>query len=134
MAAVPSSAEGGTPLTHEIPTSMEIRGNKNAAEAIAATVEIRAVGEVTPSSSVPAQTSDQPLDQQQQQQNESRPVVIATPAPQPTMMSRSPTNTITNTNQVQETSPFRSPRSVAPSTDPDGQTLQELQQTERVYN
>ena len=57
MAAVPSSAEGGTPLTHEIPASMEIRGNENA-EAIAATVEIRAVGEVTPSSSVPTQTSD----------------------------------------------------------------------------
>ena len=50
------------------------------------------------------------------------------------MMSRSPTNTITNTNQVQETSPFRSPRSIAPSADPDGQTIQELRRTESVLH
>jgi len=62
MAAVPSSADGGTPPTHEIPATVEIRGNENADAS--ATVEIRAVGEVTPSSSVPAHTSDQPLQQQ----------------------------------------------------------------------
>ena len=81
-------------------------------------------------------TSDQPL--KPPQQNESRPVVNATPAPQQNMMSRSPTNTITNTNtntnQVQETLPFRSPRSIAPSTNPDSQTIQELRRTERVYH
>ena len=76
MATMPSSAEGGTPPTHEF------CGNENAyaAEFNTATVEICAVGEVTPSSSVPAQISDQPLDPQQHQ-NESIPVVKATPAP-----------------------------------------------------
>ena len=105
-------------------------------------VEIREIGEVaaranttvnaqvTPSSSVPAQTSDQPLEPQQQ--NESRRVVNATPAPQRNMMSRSTTTTTTTTttnpniNQVQETLPLRSPRSITPSTDPDGYTIQEL--------
>ena len=83
---------------------------------------------MTPSSSVPAHTSDQPL----QQQNESRPILTATPAPQQNAMSRSPTNTIRNTNQVPETLPFRSLCSTL-SNNPDGQTIQELQQTERVY-
>ena len=59
--------------------------------------------------------------------------MTATPAPQRNTMSRSATNTITNTNQVLETLPFQSPRSIAPSADPDGQTIQELRQTERVY-
>ena len=63
MATMPSSAEGGTPPTHKIPATVEICGNENTAEINAATVEIRAVGEVvnaqvTPSSSVPAHTSD----------------------------------------------------------------------------
>jgi len=37
-----------------------------------------------------------------------------------------------NTNQVQKTLPFRSPR-YASCADPDGQTIQERRQTERVY-
>ena len=52
------------------------------------------------------------------------------------MMSRSPTNKITNTNinQVQETLHFRSPRFIASFTDPDDQTTQELRRTEKVYH
>ena len=108
MAAMPSSAKGETPPTNNIPgtnpATVEIRViGEVAARAIATTAN----AQVTPSSSVPAQPSDQPL--QQQQQNESRLVVNATPVPQLNMMSRSTTTTTTtnlNTNQVQETLPF----------------------------
>ena len=125
MAAVPSSAEGGgtPPNERKIHATVEIR---EISEVIPAAITTTVNAPVTPFSSVPAHTSDQPL----QQQNESRPIVTATPAPQPNAMSRSPTNTNTitntNTNQVQEPLPFRSLRSIAPSTDPDGQTIQEL--------
>ena len=59
MAAVPSSAEGGTPLNeHEIPVTAEIR--REIGEVVpVATTTVNA--QVTPSSSVPTQTSDQPL-------------------------------------------------------------------------
>ena len=139
MAAMLSSAEGETPPTNDIPgtnpATVEIRVIGEVAAREIATTTVNA--QVTPFSSVPAQTSDQPLQlQTQTQQNECRQILTATPAPKPTAMSRSTTNTniITYTNQVQETLPFRSPRSIAPSADPDGQTIQELRRTERVYH
>ena len=71
MAAMPSSAEGETPPTNDLPgtnpATVGIRViGEVAARAIATTT---ANAQVTPSSSVPAQPSDQPL--QQQQQNKS---------------------------------------------------------------
>ena len=83
MVLMPSRAKGETPPTNKNPTTVEIR--------VIGEVEARAIttvnAQVTPSSSVPAQTSDQPLNSSipgsdpTQQQYESRPVVNATPVP-----------------------------------------------------
>ena len=65
MAAMPSSAEGGNPPTNEckIPATMEIRavGIREIGEVTASATTTTVNAQVTPSSSVPTQTSDQPL-------------------------------------------------------------------------
>ena len=62
MAAMPSSAKGGTPPNErENPATVEIRVIGEVTVRTITTVNVQ----VTPSSSVPAQTSDRPLQQQQ---------------------------------------------------------------------